>query len=340
MDLSVGYRLIQNRQANLENEFSRAVEIGYKRKYNQELNDWQKKRRSFITLAALVPLPFIALCISIFYFRDVACVLSWWLLTSLLALLAMVVSGGGYILQMITGRPVPQRAKVAANLADQWWENLSPRILITRSKDDRREADFITSLVPHFSDEWLAVHNFFISNQEQTYTNILLLGPSGLWLFEVVDWKGSIGKKDGQWFQIHKKNPVVLDEHPDEAWNIQKEELLNSIRIRLPHLSWISPLMQGGIVFTNPKITLDKTLIEGNTAPYGLADAWRQRLIQSQPEEKLTMEVRLEIKDMLFTTMRPPEVPSGEYRSSRDEANRIYMEVANQLREHVSKLVN
>ncbi len=116
--------------------------------------------------------------------------------------------------------------------------------------------------------------------------------------------------------------------------------ILDAFRTRLPHLSWIFPLIDGGIVFTNSKIRLDKTLIEGNTAPYGVADGWREKLIKSVPDERLTQEVRLEILDMLFTLQRQPDTTAGEYQSSRDEANRLYTDVAKQLRERVSKLVN
>ena len=212
MDLSIGYQLVQKHQASLEDEFGRAVDIGYKRKYHRELNDWQKKRRSFVILAALVPIPFIVLCISTFYFHEVACVLAWWLLTSLLALMAMVVAGGRYILQMVSGKPVPQRARVAANLAERWWDSLSPKMIVTRGKDDRREADFLSSLYPHLGDDWLAVHNFHFTTQNSTQvTDVLLLGPSGIWVFKSVDWGGSIARQDGRWLQIQKRHKQGTD---------------------------------------------------------------------------------------------------------------------------------
>jgi hypothetical protein len=341
MDLSIGYQLVQTLQSSLENEFDRAVDIGYKRKYRRELTEWQKKRRTFFAMIALLPLPFIALCISTFYFREVACVLAWWIITSLLAILAVGVAAGRYIIQMISGRPIPQQAKVAGNLTEHWWNNLSPTMLITKGKNDRREAAFLTSLFPHLNDEWLAVHNLFVSSQSSQYPDILLVGPSGIWIFEVVDWKGIITKQKGHWMQIQKnRREVVFIEQPDELWIHQKEGILDTFRARLPHLSWIFPMINGGIVFTNPKIHLDKMSIEGNTAPYGMADAWRERLINSVPDERLTQEVRLEILDMLFPMYRSPDLVPGEFRSARDEANRIYTEVVNQLREHVSKLVS
>ena len=339
MDLSIGYQLIRNLQTSLENEFGRAVDIGYKRKYHRELNEWQQKRRIFFTLVILVPLPFIALCVSAFFFQEVACVLAWWLLTSLLALLAAGVAGGRYIIQMVRGRPIPLKARVTGNLTEQWWDTLSPTILATKGRNDRKEAAFLTSLFPSLDDEWLGVHNLFASTQSPQYPDILLVGPSGIWIFEVVDWKGHIARQNGQWLQIQKNRKIVFPEQPDELWIQQKESIKQSIRERLPHLAWVFPVINGGIVFSNPKIQFDTKLIAGNTAPYGVADAWRDRLINSLPNERLTLEVRLEILDMLIPLQRSPDPVPGDYKSARDEANCIYAEVTSQLREHVSKLV-
>jgi hypothetical protein len=340
MDISIGYQLVRNLQSSLKNEFGRAIDIGYKRKYHRELNEWQKKRRTFIALVALVPLPFIALCILTFYFREVACVLAWWILTCLLAILAMGVAGGRYIIQMVSGKPVSQRAKVAGNLTDHWWDSLSPKMLVTKDKEDRREAAFLTSLFPHLNDEWFAIHNLFLSPKSPQYSDILLVGPSGLWIFDIVDWKGIIAKEKGHWIEIQKNHQqVVFIKQPDKTWIHQKEVILDALRVRLPYLHWMLTLINGGIVFTNPKIQLDKTLIVGNIAPYGIAAVWREILINSVPDEKMTQEVRLEILDMLCTLRRPAEAIAGEYRSSGDEANRLYKEVAIKLRDHVSKLV-
>jgi len=282
------------------------------------------------------------LCISTFYFHEVACVLAWWLLTSLLALMAMLVAGGRYILQMVGGKPVPQRARVAANLTERWWDSLSPKMIVTRGKNDRREADFLSSLYPHLGDDWLAVHNLTFTTQNSAQVaDLILLGPSGLWIFICADWVGTIVRQDGSWLQMHKRRKqVISSEQPDNSWNQAKAAIETAIEAHLPHLAWIPSRIQGGIVFTNRKASLDTSEIEGNSAPYGLPSAWKEKLIQSPPDERLTLAVLLEIVDVLFTMNGAPNSAAGVFSSARDEADHLYKLVADQLRDHVTSLVN
>lgn len=339
-DLSLGFQAVHTLQSRLESEFGRAVDVGHKRKYHRELTGWQKKRRIFFALSALAPLSVIALCVTAYYFREVSCVLAWWLVTVLLLFVTLVAAGWSYIRQMVSGRPVPQRARVAVSLADRWWESLSPKILSVKTPDDRGEVDFLTLLYRTLPDGWLAVRDVFPAIQIPSSTDILLLGPSGLWLFEVVHWKGKISKKDGVWMQTHKKRQeTIFDPAPDEQWTHQREEILKTIQVRLPHLAWISDLVQGGVVFSHPKVEPDKIHIQGNTAPYGLASAWGKRLLQSSPDNRFTLEVQLEILDALITSTRDHGRQDLEYGSSKEEANRLYEAVASQLREYVVKMV-
>ncbi len=338
-DLSLGYQAVQSLQSRLEGEFGRAVEVGHKQKYRRELTEWQKKRRIFFALVALAPLSVIALCLTIFYFREVACVLAWWLVTVVLIIITLAVAGWNFIREMIGGRPVPQRARVTAGLADRWWESLSPKSLTLGSPDQRGEADFLTRLARTLPDDWLAVRSLLVSVQAHSDTDILLLGPSGLWLFEVRHWSGIISKQEGVWKRTHRKREEALPgQSPDDQWVHQRDEILKLIQTRLPHLAWTSDLLHGGVVFSHPKAQLHQSRIQGNAAAYGPARAWLERLRQSPPDERFTLEAQLEVLDMLITSASRAE-QQAEYASSKEEAERLYEQVAGQLREYVAKMV-
>jgi hypothetical protein len=98
-------------------------------------------------------------------------------------------------------------------------------------------------------------------------------------------------------------------------------------------------MLQGGLVFSHPKVVLDKTRIQGNAAPYGLPRAWVERVRQSSPDDRFPLEVRLEVLDALAASINYPKPQPVEYTSSKDEANRIYEGVASQLREYVAEMV-
>ncbi len=339
-DLSLGYQAVQTFQSRLESEFGRAVEIGHKQKYRRELTDWQKKRRIFFALVALAPLSVIALCMTAYYFREVACILAWWLVTVVLIFVTLIVAGWNFIRQMVSGRPVPQRARVAASLTDRWWDGLLPKTLTVETRGDRGEVDFLTLLDRALPDDWLAVRDLLTSVPVLSDTDVLLLGPSGLWIFEVKHWSGVIVKQDRVWKRAHRKREEpILDQAPDEQWVRQRDEIMKTIQKRLPHLAWTSDLLQGGVAFSHPRAELDKLRIQGNAAAYGPASAWMERISQSPPDERFTLEVRLEILDALITWASRNERQGVEYASSKDEAERLYEQVAGQLREYVVKMV-
>ncbi len=339
-DLSIGWQTVQALQARLEAEFGRAVQVGFNRKYRREQAEWQKKRRAVIAGAALFPLSVIALCLATFYFREAACVLAWWTMTVMVIFVTLIVAGWNYLREVVSGQPKAQRARVAVSLADRWWQSLAPPSLGIEKHGERGEVDFLGHLARALPDSWLAVRGLLTSAHMVSDTDALLFGPSGLWIFEVKYWSGRIVKKDGVWKQEHRKREdKVHDQAPDEQWLRQRDEILKTIQMRLPHLAWTSSLLHGGVVFSHPKAELVRANIEGNTASYGPASAWVERLWQSPADERFTLEVQLEILDALVTWARRNERQTVEYLSSKDKAEQLYEEAAALLRESVALMV-
>lgn len=106
-DLAAGYQAIQSFKTKLTAEFGRAVRVGHKQQLRKELTEWQKKRRVFLALVAVAPLSIIALCLTAYYFRDVACVIIYWAVMVLIILVTLAVAGRQYIREMVNGKPVP-----------------------------------------------------------------------------------------------------------------------------------------------------------------------------------------------------------------------------------------
>ena len=82
--------------------------------------------------------------------------------------------------------------------------------------------------------------------------------------------------------------------------------------------------------------------INANTAPYGTAKAWLERLMPSdgsKPDERFTLEMKLELLDLISTLDREESIQDKRYTSAKTEAERLYEEAAGQLREHIVKLV-
>lgn len=339
-DLSIGWQTAQALQTRLEAEFGRAVQVGLNRKYRRDQAEWQKKRRAVIAGAVLFPLSVVALCLAAFYFREAACVLAWWTMTVMVIFVTLIVAGWNFLREAVGEGPKRQGGGVAVSLADIWWQSLTPASLGIEKHGDRGEVDFLGQLGRVLPDSWLAVRGLLTSAHTISDTDVLLFGPSGLWIFEVKYWSGRIVKKDGVWKQVHRKREEMIhNQAPDEQWLRQRDEILKTIQMRLPHLAWTSGLLRGGVVFAHPRAELVRTNIEGNTASYGPAGAWLERVRQSPVDERFTLEVQLEILDALVTWARRNERQAVEYLSSKDKAGQLYEEAAAQLREYVSRMV-
>jgi hypothetical protein len=336
--LEEGYQVVQALQGKLESEFGRAVQVGQRRKFRRELNDWQKKRRLFIALAVLAPLAVITLCLSAFYFQQVACVIVYWAFLVVIILVALAVAGRQYIQQVVSGPPAPAKPSAGMEaLEGRWWASLAPSLPAPLSR--KEVPGPVSQLAAGLPDEYLMIASGPTGGQ----AGLLLVGASGIWLFEPRDWEGTIVKEAGVWKRVGKgsRRPgaAALPPAPDERWIEQKRLLVETLQSRLPHLAWTADLIQGGILFSHPKAAPDKARIEDSQVSYGPARAWIQRLRSAPPVEGFPPGTQMEILETLAGILRPQEPARGESRPARAEAERLYQETAEGLRQALARMV-
>lgn len=320
---SKGRQTVLALQSRLEGEFGRAVQAGRRWKFRRELTEWQKKRRVFFALAAFTPLSIVVLCLSAFYFREVACVIVYWAILVVIILVTLAVAGRSYIHEAMN-RPQEQHVKeLAVDLEQRWWESLAPKELAAGFPGSDPRIAFLDLLAGALPDSHLTVRNL-------SPAQVLVLGPSGLWLFTLRDWDGTIRREDGRWKQVWKgKKEKMHETGPDDEWLEQQQEISRTLKQRLPQQTRTPDLVQGGVVFTHPGGRLDKARIHGNTASYGPAGAWATRLRRASPLDGFTLDLQLEILDTLVPGAQP----------AKDEAERLYREAVEELRAAVAEMV-
>jgi hypothetical protein len=350
--LTDGYRALQALQLKLDAEFGRAVQVGHRHKHKKELTEWQKKRRVFFVLLGLSLLSVVALCVATFIFREAACLLAYWTFVALLILGTTAVALRAYILEAIRGRPAMQADQPAADLlARKWWESLAPAEKTAEKGGERGDPNFLERLGRRLSDEYLAVRCLLTPAASTSETEVLVVGPSGVWIFEIRHWQGRIVKEDGLWKQIQtgrgKKGrkqieESIIEQAPDDGWLSRAQEIVRSLQGRLPEGTLpadLDPadLVQGGVVFTHPAAVIEKGKIRGHTAAYGPPGPWVERLGRAAPRSGLTLEVCLQILDVLLETTAPSD--DGEAKDASAEAERLYRALAEELRTYVAGLI-
>ena len=334
-DLAAGYQAIQSFKTKLTSEFGRAVRVGHQRHFRKELTEWQKKRRVFFALVAVAPFSIITLCLTAFYFRDVACVIIYWVVLVLIILVTLAVAGRQTIREVVNGKPVPPLPDgLLVDLEGRWWEILLPQGVTVQKAGEKSEGNFLALLASSLPDIYCA--------RLCPGDNVQLVGPSGIWIFKVEHWSGTIVKKEGSWKQIQTlrnrlgrkhREEQTLQTGPDEQWLQQKREIVRTLEEHLPARAWTLGLIQGGVVFINPKVDLDKKHIQGNTASYGASKAWVRRIRRAPAVDGFTLEMQLEILDALNGGGGLQTIPS------KDVAERLYQQAVDELRATVAKLV-
>lgn len=333
--LSAGYQAIQAFKTSLTAEFGRAVRVGHRLQFRKDLTEWQKKRRVFFTLVAAAPLSIIALCLTAFYFRDVACVIIYWAMLVFIILVTLAVAGRQYVREMMNGKPIPQPAEgLVLDLEGRWWDSLSPHELADAKAGVKGRVNFQSLLSRSLPDHYLF--------QYLSDTDALLLGTSGIWIFRVVNWSGTMVKQEGTWTRIvivrdklgrKQRTEKVQEPGPDDQWLQLKQDIGKKIENRLPERAWTLNLIQGGVVFAHPKVDLDKKSIQGNTASYGRSNSWVERIRRAPQANGFALEIQLEIMDVLA------ESNEGQMVSAKDEAERLYRQAVEELHAYVAKMV-
>jgi hypothetical protein len=348
-DLAAGYQVVQSFQTKLTTEFGRAVQVGHKQRFRKELTEWHKKRRVFFALVAMAPLSIITLCMSAFYLRDMTCVIVYWAVLVVTILVTLAVAGRQYIREMVNGRPVQQAAEGwVVDLEGRWWDSLVPEEKAVEKAGNQGKNDFLVLLARSLPDTYLAVRSPLAPNQETPDPDALLLGPSGIWLFEVNPWNGMVLKQDGIWKQIQiirdklgrKRNEEkVFGLGPDDRWLQQKQKIAQTLKKLFPEQAWTLELIQGGVAFSHPKAILDKNRIQDNTAAYGSAKAWVERIRRAPEMDGFTLEMQLKILDALTgaATVTGSEVTPPV--SSKEEAERLSQDAVEELRAYVARMV-
>jgi hypothetical protein len=334
-DLAAGYQAVELVQARLESEFGRAVQAGQKQKFLRELSEWEKKRRALIVMAAIAPLSIITLCLAAFYFREVACVIVYWTILVAIILITLAVAGRNYLVEAMN-RPAPGQGKtLAVDLKQLWWNSLSSnsnREPAVEEAEDKEITAFLNMLGQSLAEDCLAIRE----------PGPLVVCPAGVWLFQLEAWKGTITKEEGVWKQTQsvrdkwgrkESQEQTHEPGPDEAWLRRKVEIEKTLSEGLPQRAWSGSPIQGGVAFTNSKAILDKAQIQGNTAAYGTARGWAERMRGAAAAE-FTMESQLEILEAVL--VRPGE----QAESAKEEAERLYQEAADELRRSIAKMVN
>lgn len=334
VNLSAGYKTARSMEAVMLSDWKRAIQVAESREI-QAVKSKRKQRQRIIGIAFL---GFLFLCMFLWvvqlYVPENRVQIWFYLCT-----LAVPAAITGIVLLFYASQSYKKttpNAHPSLKLTDRWWESLAPGQYMEREHGDKGEISFLRSL-SFLDDNHIAVWKLLTSAKVTSDTDVLVLGPSGIWVFEVKFWNGRISRRSGVWTKENRGETIQYPKSPDQQWLDQKEEIAKTIKIRIASKPWIADFIHGGIVFAHSNAVFG--LIEGNTASYGKPGGWHKRLRNAKPIAGFGNEERLQVLDALIAYANLHEKEPVKILSAVHRAQQLYDEASVTLREYVLERV-
>jgi hypothetical protein len=231
---------------------------------------------------------------------------------------------------------------IALEIVEPWWRELA-HIAGPRPSDDRRlqeygdvgETSFVAELSRRLDDEHVAVRNAMV--RRRCDLDVLVVGPTGIWAFEVKHWTGSFERRDdGSWWRtrtyfakggVHTVENTPFKSPPDEQWIYERSAVQETIRRRLPAAREVAEQIGGGIVFSHPGANWDG-IAKVAQSGYGAPAFWSEHVAASPVRPEFTPSLILEVIDAVLAWHRQLVGPSARPRCALELTQRLAAEAA------------
>lgn len=335
VDLYEGYKSIRSFEERLESEWGRAIQVA-RRREEHAIRTRRTRTRNIARVIFLVILFFCVLLWTGMYFLPDSR-FQFFLYSCLLVLPGMI-AGIVYLFHLDgAGSNIRLDNPPSMDLVEPWWKVLRPSNFNVHRYGDTGEIDFLESLA--FLDHtYIAVWGLLTSAKIRSDTDVLLLGPNGIWIFEVKYWNGTLSKTNGVW-TAERRNGMkkTYENGPDDQWLEQRKEILKTIQLRLGSKPWVANLIKGGVVFAHEDAKWGQ--ISGHWADYGRPGAWRKRIKETEPVKDFGIHDRLSVLDALTAYANLHEREALQIASAKEAADRIYNKAVLDVRKYVSDRV-
>ncbi|MGH7928664.1 MAG: nuclease-related domain-containing protein, partial [Candidatus Binatia bacterium] len=206
--------------------------------------------------------------------------------------------------------PKPQQEEpIRLTLIDQWWQQLSDdgarQSKATADYGDVGEEQFYRHLTRSLPDDHVGIRGVLV--KQGLDVDLLVVGPTNVWVFEVKHWSGTITCRNGNWRRskpYYAPGGVLKHEEKeiksfDRQWICERREVEETLRrrVRPSHLAdWVT----GGLVFTHPNAILD--IDQLNECGYGPPKFWANHLreVAAGHQESITQQSKLRVLDALL----------------------------------------
>lgn len=269
-DFAQGYRLLTAESARLGRKWARDVEDARVSRYNREHGAWSDKltrvrRRSVATRRPCVATAGVGALV-----MAVALIV---LANGLVFTVGLVATVGALLTLFLTSvtfyylvHEEPSLAKTpgpAVDVATDWWNAIGTVSHARRVHGDIGEEALLRQLSATLPDNYLCMRGILVARSLDA--DVIVIGPSGLWVFDSKYWSGTITVRNGRWARKKKYyEPGGHEAYRDDSlrpfdrqWMTERDAIQTTLARRLHAADIRSIPITGGIVFTHPDVTWD-----------------------------------------------------------------------------------
>lgn len=201
------------------------------------------------------------------------------------------------------GLPLNKKLPVINSLTARWWQQIEEeaRALDIKTRKEARDGAPGEILLLDVFKKGLP-NSYFgvrgVKSIDHLDADVLVIGPTGLWVLESKYWNGTIRYAGGEWTQQRDypgEQPQPRKEI-DRQWRNECAVIRRLLKEEMPH--WRIPL-DGGLAFTHHAAHLE---ISGTSpVPVDTPAGWVRRIRAAPPRPGMDERTALQVLDVLLT---------------------------------------
>ncbi len=235
-------------------------------------------------------------------------------------------------------QPPSDEPQASLELTEQWWQAVTHQD--TLESGDTTEAGqvaFLKYLAQHLPDDYFAARSPFL--QSSLNVDVLVIGPTGIWLFETRHWRGRVICRGGVWQREPAPEAPLesLTTPLDESWLTGRATIEKTLSLKLARNANFGALIRGGLVFTHPEVQVQ--VDSSSKVQVGTPPQWLQRIRGTSQLAQFSTEVQLLVLDVLLEYALSLYVTRPLVKSAAELARALYGDLLEDLRQYVLRQV-
>jgi hypothetical protein len=234
--------------------------------------------------------------------------------------------------------PPAEEPQVELEITEQWWQAVSGDDALEASDSaEAGQAAFLKYLAENLPDDYFAARSPFLQNGLSV--DILVLGPTGIWLFEVKHWRGRVTCRGGVWQREPSPDAPLesLTTPLDESWLAGRTAIEKTLSLRLARNANFGALIRGGLVFTHPNVQIQ--VDSSSKVQVGTPPQWLQRIRGTSQLAQFSTEIQLLVLDVLLEYALSLYVTRPLVKSAVELAKTLYGDLLEELRQYILRQV-